>query len=127
MKLALGSFPVVDVVFGVATRWRDGVLEIDPDELVDAIRRDPRILDAHERGGAAHRAALELADRLARTTIGLAAPEERVFGLTPTEKTLPKVVYIVCLRSPQHYAGSLYASWVGIYGMTRLTPPWLLH
>src|SRR5213592_2771813 len=46
MKLALGSFPVVDVEFGAATRWRDGVLEIDPDELVDAIRRDPRILDA---------------------------------------------------------------------------------
>jgi glycine reductase len=234
MKLALGSFPVEDVVFGAATRWRDGVLELDADELVAAIRRDTRILDAQlhllrpgervrltnvrdaieprikvegqgvcypgicgrpnltvgegrthrlaglavvesadtvlydgndgwldrwldmygpaaeaaptgnllnlalvlkvepgivaqERSDAAHRAALELADRLARTTISLAAPEERLFELTPPDKRLPKVVYIVCLRSPQHYAGSLYASWVGIYGMTRLTPPWLLQ
>ena len=234
MKLALGSFPVVDVVFGAATRWREGVLEVDAHELVAAIRRDKRILDAElhllrpgervrltnvrdlieprikvdgagvcypgicgrpnltvgegrthrlaglavvesadtvlydgndgwldrwldmygpaaeaaptgnllnlalilkvepgivaqERSDAAHRAALELADRLARTTIGLAAPEKRVYELTPPQSKLPKVVYIVCLRSPQHYAGSLYASWVGIYGMTRLTPPWLLH
>jgi sarcosine reductase len=234
MKLTLASYPVQDVVFGAATRWRDGVLELDANELVAAIRRDPRILAAElrllrpdervrltnvrdlieprikvegpgvcypgicgrpnltvgegrthrlaglavvesadtvlydgndgwldrwldmygpaaeaaptgnllnlalilkvepgivaqERSDAAHRAALELADRLARTTIGPAAPEERVFELTPTETALPRVVYIVCLRSPQHYAGSLYASWVGIYGMTRLTPPWLLH
>jgi glycine reductase len=234
MRLTLASFPVQDVVFGDATRWRDGVLELDADELTAAIRRDPRIraaelhllrpgarvrlsnvrdlieprikvdgpgvcypgicgrpnltvgagrthrlaglavvesadavlydgndgwldrwLDmygpaaeaaptgnllnlglvlkvepgmvAQERSDAAHRAALELADRLARTTIGPAAPEEHVFELTPPESKLPRVVYIVCLRSPQHYAGSLYASWVAIYGMTRLTPPWLLH
>ena len=234
MRLELGSYPVNDIVFGSQTRWREGLLEIDVDEFVQAIRRDPRILDAElqvlrpgervrltnvrdlieprikvdgpgvcypgicgrpnltvgegrthrlagmavaesadavlydgndgwldrwldmygpvaeaaptgsllnlavilkveagivavERSDAAHRAALEVCDRLARTTIGHSAPEERTFQLTPAGTRLPRVVYILCLRSPQHYAGSLYASWVAIYGMTRLTPPWLLH
>jgi glycine reductase len=232
--LALGTFPVHDVVLGRATRWNDGLLEIDPDELAAEIRRDPRILDAElrllrpgervrlvnvrdlieprikvegpgvcypgicgrpnltvgegrthrlsglavvesadavlydgndgwldrwldmygpvaeaaptgnllnlalilkvepgivaqERSDAAHRAALDLCDRLARTTVGLTPPEERVFALEPPASRLPKVVYITCLRSPQHYSSSLYATWVAIYGMTRLTPPWLLH
>src|SRR5258708_30899679 len=49
MKLTMASFPVQDVVFGGATRWRDGVLEVDADELLDAIRRDPRIVDAELR------------------------------------------------------------------------------
>ena len=233
-RLSLGTFPVHDVVLGRATRWTDGLLEIDPDELVAEIRRDPRIRNAElrllrpgesvrlvnvrdlieprvkvagpgvcypgicsrpnltvgegrthrlsglavaqsadaviydgndgwldrwldmygpvaetaptggllnlalilkvepgivaqERSDAAHRAALDLCDRLARTTVGLAPPEERTFVLEPPVRQLPRVVYITCLRSPQHYAGSLYASWVAIYGMTRLTPPWLLH
>lgn len=233
-RLSLGTFPVHDVVFGRATRWNDGVLEIDPDELTRELRRDPRILDAElrllrpgervrlvnvrdlleprikvegpgvcypgicgrpnltvgegrthrlaglavaesadtviydgndgwldrwldlygpvaetaptgnllnlalllkvepgivaqERSEAAHRAALDLCDRLARTTVGLTPPEEQTFALDPPERPLPKVVYIACLRSPQHYSGSLTATWVAIYGMTRLTPPWLLH
>jgi glycine reductase complex component B subunit alpha and beta len=233
-RLELASFPVVDVVSGSTTRWRDGILEIDADELVHAIRRDPRIVDAEvhllrpgervrlvnvrdlieprikvtgpgvcypgicgrpnltvgegrthrlagvaivesantvlydgndgwldqwldmygpvaevaptgnllnlalvlkvqpeivaqERSDAAHRAALEVSDRLARTTSGLAAPDERVYELVTSSAELPRVVYIVCLRSPQHYSGSLYASWIGIYGVTRLTPPWWLH
>jgi len=234
MKLQVGTFPVQDVVFGEATRWRDGVLEIHADGLLAEIRRDARILNAElhllrprervrlvnvrdvieprvkvdgpgvcypgicgrpnttvgegrthrlsglavaesadtvlyegndgwldrwldmygpvaevapsgkllnlaliltietrlvaqERSDAAHRAALDLCDRLARTTIGLAPPEERTYQLPTSGSSLPRVVYIVCLRSPQHYSGSLSASWVGIYGMTRLTPPWLLH
>jgi glycine reductase len=233
-SLTIGTFPVHDVVLGRATRWRDGLLEIDPDELAAEIRRDPRILDAElrllrpgervrlvnvrdlieprikvegpgvcypgicgrpnltvgegrthrlsglavaesadavlydgndgwldrwldmygpvaetaptgallnlalilevepaivaqERSDAAHRAALDLCDRLARTTVGLTPFEERTFALEPPAARLPKVVYIACLRSPQHYSGSLYATWVAIYGMTRLTPPWLLH
>ncbi|MFN8523478.1 MAG: glycine/sarcosine/betaine reductase component B subunit [Chloroflexota bacterium] len=233
-SLALGTFPVSDVVFGRQTRWNDGILEIDPDHLVSEIRRDPRIREAElhllrpgertrlvnvrdlieprhkiegpgvvypgtcgrpnltvghgrthrlsglavvesadaviydgndgwldrwldmygpgaeaaptggllnlalllkvepdivaqERSEAAHRAALDLCDRLARTTTGLTPPQEQTFTLEPPASELPKVVYIACLRSPQHYSSSLYATWVAIYGMTRLTPPWLLH
>ena len=233
-RLTMGTFPVHDVVLGRATRWNDGLLEIDPDGLTTELRRDPRILHAElrllrpgervrlvnvrdlieprikvegpgvcypgicgrpnltvgegrthrlsglavaesadaviydgndgwldrwldmygpvaetaptgnllnlaliltvepgivaqERSDAAHRAALDLCDRLARATVGLTPPEERTFTLVPPATHLPKVVYITCLRSPQHYSGSLYATWVAIYGMTRLTPPWLLH
>ncbi len=43
MRLELGTFPVKDVVFGRQDRWRDGVLEIDRDALVAAVRSDPRI------------------------------------------------------------------------------------
>ena len=84
-------------------------------------------LVAQERSDAGHRAALDVCDRLARTTVGLTAPVERTYELNPPVSGQPRVVYITCLRSPQHYSGSLTASWVGIYGMTRLTPPWLLH
>ncbi|HEY3111815.1 MAG TPA: glycine/sarcosine/betaine reductase component B subunit [Chloroflexota bacterium] len=84
-------------------------------------------LAAQERSEAAHRAALELNDRLAGATAGLTPPELTTYELAPPRERLPKVVYIACLRSPQHYAGSLTATWVSIYGLTRLTPPWLLH
>jgi glycine reductase complex component B subunit alpha and beta len=234
MRLALGTFPVHDVVFGSRTTWNDGVLTIDRGQLIDRIRRDNRILEAdlelarpgeslrivnvrdvleprvkvqgsgsvypgicgrpietvgtgvthclsgvtivesanvvfyegndgwldrfidmsgpgasaapwgsllnlclilnvtneisvEEQNHAAHGAALDLSDTLARVTAELTPPEKQVFELTPVDPTLPKVVYISCLRSPQHYSGSLTASWMSIYGLTRLTPPWLLH
>jgi glycine reductase len=118
---------------GWLDRWLDmygAVAEVAPTgnllNLALILNIEPRLVP-QERSDAAHRAALDLCDRLARTTVGLAAPEERTYELTPPGSSLPRVVYIVCLRSPQHYSGSLSASWVGIYGMTRLTPPWLLH
>jgi glycine reductase complex component B subunit alpha and beta len=46
MRLEIGTFPVHDVVFGSQTRWRDGVLEIDRERILDVILRDPRIASA---------------------------------------------------------------------------------
>ena len=46
MKLELGSFPVDSVRFGSTTTWEDGILEIDRDQLVSDILRDPRIKSA---------------------------------------------------------------------------------
>jgi glycine reductase len=43
MRLELGTFPVTDVVFGRHTRWADGVLEVNRDELLETIRGDRRI------------------------------------------------------------------------------------
>jgi len=43
MRLELAAFPVRDVRFGAMTRWRDGVLEIDPDEVLEPVRRDPLV------------------------------------------------------------------------------------
>src|SRR5213594_3702900 len=42
-RLELGAFPVDEVAFGGATRYRDGRLEVDPEELLAIARRDPRI------------------------------------------------------------------------------------
>lgn len=41
--LELGTFPVERVIFGAETRWHDGTLEIDRDELLDLVRQDERI------------------------------------------------------------------------------------
>ena len=43
MRLELAAYPVDDVRFGATTRWRDGVVEIDPDELLELVRRDPLV------------------------------------------------------------------------------------
>ena len=43
MRLELATFPVKDVRFASTTRLRDAVLEIDKDELEDAVRKDPRV------------------------------------------------------------------------------------
>lgn len=46
MRLEMGTFPVHEVTFGARTNWRDGVLEIDRDALIDVVLRDPRIATA---------------------------------------------------------------------------------
>ncbi len=46
MRLELGTFPVHEVNFGSNTRWRDGVLEIDRDAVIDLVLRDVRIASA---------------------------------------------------------------------------------
>ena len=43
MRYELGSFPVEDVVFGPQTRWHDGILELDRDELLSLVLQDHQI------------------------------------------------------------------------------------
>lgn len=43
MSLELGNFPVQNAVFGRSTRWLDGTLEIDRDELINLVAEDPYI------------------------------------------------------------------------------------
>lgn len=91
-------------------------LEVDPN------------LHLEDQNDALHHAALLVQEKLAATTVDLEPPEREVFtDEQPVDPALPRVVYIMGLRSPQHYAGSQTAFWTGIYGLTRLTPPWLLH
>jgi glycine reductase len=234
MRLDMGTFPVHDVVFGSDTRWHDGILEIEPEEVRALILRDPRIATAdielakpgesvriwpvrdvieprikvegpgvvypgicgrpiatvgagrthrlagigvtevsgvnwHEAGGdyveifldmsgpwaelipmssllnvcvvvepdpalgneaqnlAVHNAALTMSDRLAAAVQDLEPPEREVFELSAVEPTLPKVVYLQCLHSPQAMSGSLHTFCTTTYGLTQLTPPWLFH
>ncbi|MDP6800598.1 MAG: glycine/sarcosine/betaine reductase component B subunit [SAR202 cluster bacterium] len=41
--LEVGAFPVESVVSSDVTRWRDGTLEVNEEELVDLVRQDERI------------------------------------------------------------------------------------
>ena len=43
MKLEVGTFPVHDIVFGTQTRWQDGALSVNKDELLALIMEDPYI------------------------------------------------------------------------------------
>ncbi len=76
---------------------------------------------------AVHNAALVVADRLAATVQDLQPPEREVFELRPVEASLPKVVYILCVHSPQAMSGALHTFCTTTYGLTQLTPPWLFH
>jgi sarcosine reductase len=233
VRLELGTFPVKEVKFGSVTRWEDGLLEINREELVEAVLTDQRISEVHlelvnpggsvritsvrdvieprvkiegpgmvypgvcdrpvttvgrgrthrldgiavvevadieyyrgndgwvdafidmsgpgavapfaaipnlcvvvevdpevaieDQNEAAHGAALLISDRLAGATADMRPPQSQVFELADVDTSLPRVVYICCLRSPEHYSDSVRAHWTGIYGSTRLTSPWVLH
>jgi len=43
MRLELAAYPVEELRLGAATRWRDGVLEIDAREILELVRRDPLV------------------------------------------------------------------------------------
>lgn len=92
-------------------------LKLEPDPKLS-------ILDQNE---ATHSAALLVSDMLAGTVADQKPESEEVFELRPADPSLPRTVYIICLRSSEHYSGQLYAFFTSIYGLTRLTPPWLLH
>ena len=76
---------------------------------------------------AVHNAALVVSDRLAAAVQDLHPPEREVFELRPVDHTLPKVIYIQCIHSPQAMSGSLHTFCTSTYGLTQLTPPWLFH
>lgn len=91
------------------------VVEPDPDLGVDA------------RNDAVHKAIMTVSDRLAFTTVGLETHEEQEYELSKTDQSLPRVVYIQCLHSPQAMSGSPSTFCTSSYGLTQLTPPWLFH
>jgi glycine reductase len=84
-------------------------------------------LGEESRNYAAHRAALAVADHVAETVRGLEPPEREVFELRRVDPALPRVVYIWCVHSPQAMSGSPTAFCTATYGLTQLTPPWLMH
>ena len=46
MRLEIGTFPVNRVRFADSTRWHDGLLEINREELEQEVRSDPRVAKA---------------------------------------------------------------------------------
>src|SRR5204862_2738854 len=234
VRLEVGTFPVHEARFAGRTRWHDGVLDIDRDAVLAAVRQDalvssarleiarpgesvriwpvrdvvePRVkvegpgvcypgicgreiatvgegrthrlagmgvvevssVNWHDAGGdfvetyldmsghygemypyaklvnlclvvepdatlgeeirnyAVHKAALTVADQLGEAVRALTPPEREVFELAPVDPSLPKVVYIWCVHSPQAMSGSPTAFCTTTYGLTQLTPPWYLH
>jgi glycine reductase len=90
------------------------------------VEPDPALGD-ESRNHAVHKAALAVADHVAAAVKHLAPPEREVFELRPVDPALPRVVYIWCVHSPQAMSGSPTAFCTATYGLTQLTPPWLMH
>jgi glycine reductase len=247
MKLTLGDFPVREARFGAATAYQDGVLTLDREELLAAVREDGRVLDArldlagpgestrvvrvqdvipamvkvdgpgqaypgvvgrpidtvgagrthrltgfalaecgddsrqspdsvtrrvrgesgngstiemsgpgagdppgtvipysglqllvltlevdgsagHEAYDEAKRgAAFRLADRIAQTVASARPPAIDEIDLTPRDRSLPGAVFVANLRSSEHHVGPRSGIGTAVYGITRLSAPWLLH
>src|SRR5262249_17666490 len=94
--------------------------------LCVVVEPDPALGD-ESRNDAVHRAALTVSDHVAAAVRGLTPPERELFTLDPAPLELPRVVYIWCVHSPQAMSGSPTAFCTATYGLTQLTPPWLLH
>ena len=244
MKLEVGTFPVHDIVFGTQTRWQDGVLSVNKDELLALVMEDPYIAWAdigvtrpgdsvrivqirdivepkvkvsgpgvtypgisgrdvatvgqgrtHRLGGmtliacsempgfnpdgahwwgttsvegrsditfidmsgpgavtpfahtinlclqmephqeayaddwnrASNAAMLKLNDRLAETTRGFEPPEITTYDLDYRDDALPNVVFVPALASAEYRFGPRTSLGTNVYGIGRLTEPWLLQ
>jgi len=244
MKLEVGTFPVRDIVFGSQTRWADGVLEIDRDELLAMVMEEPYVAWAdlqvarpgdparitymrdiiepkvkvqgpgavypgisgrpvetvgqgrtHRLGGmtvipcsemprlnpdgshwwgvrleggpidfnfidmsgpgavtpfagtlnlclpmewhegsyaddwnrVVQSAMFKISDRLAQTTVGLEPPEVQTYDLDYRDSSLPNVVFVPVLASGEYRYGPRTSLSTGVYGIGRLTQPWLLQ
>ncbi len=106
--------------------WADIIPQSSLLNLCVVVEPEPA-LGVDARNNAVHQAALTVSDRLAEATRGLTPPESEVFELTEVDPSLPKVVYILCLHSPQAMSGSPTTFCTSTYGLTQLTPPWLFH
>lgn len=244
MRLEVGTFPVRDAIFGQRTRWSNGTLEIDREELLTVARRDPNLTFAdadlarpgesariinvndvieprvkvsgrgvvypgvcgrsiaavgqgrtHRLGGfaivecvprssaasgrsnhfaprdelsyrrqdfidlagpgavrpyaslinlaltleadpslgpedrhlAIHGAALRVSDYLGQSVSQLDPPEMEIFDLSSRNPDLPGIVFIPVLASSEYWAGPDSKIGTAVYGVTRLSAPWVLH
>ena len=84
-----------------------------------------RDLDADTWNRALQAALFKVSDRLAEVTLKLEPPEVEVLDLTP-KAGLPGFVFIPVLASPEHRMGPTSSMGTAVYGITRLTQPWLL-
>ncbi len=84
-------------------------------------------LEPDAANGVVQRAMLAVSDRLAETTIDEEPTEVEVFDTAP-KPGLPGLVYIHSLVSPEAATFNPNSTLgTAVYGITRLTQPWLLH
>ena len=116
----------VDVYLDMSGPWAEMIPLSKLINLCLVVEPDPG-LGNEAQNDAVHNAALVVNDEIAAATRDLAPPAREVFSLDKVDPTLPKVVYIWCVHSPQAMAGSPTAFCTATYGLTQLTPPWYLH
>lgn len=84
-------------------------------------------LDPEQGNRVVQKAMLRVADLLAKTTIGLEPTDTEILDLTP-KAGLPGYVYIHCPLSPEALTMNPDSTLgTAVYGITRLTQPWLLR
>lgn len=71
-------------------------------------------------------ALLRLSDRLAETTVDLEPSSVEAFDLTENDPSLPNVVFIALLAASEITVGPRSPHGTAIYGVTRLSAPWVL-
>jgi sarcosine reductase len=72
-------------------------------------------------------AMLRVNDRLAQATLGLEPPELRLYDLDHRHPSLPGVVFVPVLASAEYRFGPRTSLGTMVYGIGRLTQPWLLQ
>jgi sarcosine reductase len=70
---------------------------------------------------------LRVNDHLAQATLGLEAPEVRLYDLDHRNPSLPGVVFVPVLASAEYRFGPRTSLGTMVYGIGRLTQPWLLQ
>ena len=68
-----------------------------------------------------------MSDAIAETVRDEIPAEVQTFESPESDADLPRVVYISCHNSPEHYADAVRAYGTSIYGLSRLNAPWLLN
>ncbi len=84
-------------------------------------------LGSEDRHLAIHGAALRMSDYLAQAVAHLDPPEREVFDLSTRNPVLPGIVFIPVLASSEFWAGPDSKIGTAVYGVTRLSAPWILH
>ncbi len=94
--------------------------------LVLSLETDPA-LGPEDRHLAIHGTTLRVADYLAAAVARAEPPELEVFDLSRRNPALPGVVLIPLLATHEFWAGPDSKVGTAVYGLTRLSAPWLLH
>ena len=76
---------------------------------------------------AIHAAMFKINDRLAKTTLGIQPPQTETYELDSRDDSLPNVVFVPVLASAEYRFGPHTSLGTNVYGIGRLTEPWLLQ
>ena len=82
----------------------------------------PEAYDEAKRG-----AAFRLADRIAQTVAHQESPLVQTIAGSIHDSSLPGAVFVANLRSSEHHVGPRSGIGTAVYGITRLSAPWLLR